>query len=134
MFLIGLLWFFFVLCVWFVDVIFEFEIGKYGDCVDVLFCWLMSWFIFLEVMFFVVFFGVLFYVCMIVMLWFGDLNNKLLWFDFNVLWLNVGLVGMVMLFMMMGLWLILIINMVLLLIFGVMFMWVYYVLCEGKCV
>ena len=55
-FLIGLLWFLFVLRAWFADAISESEGGRYGDRVDASFRWSMSWFIFSEVMFFAAFF------------------------------------------------------------------------------
>lgn len=133
MVLFGLLWLFFMLYYWFGDVIVELEGGYYGKNVDKLYCWSMSWFIFLEVMFFGVFFGVLFYVCEIVLYQFGSFDYKLIWLDFFVVWLNEGFVVFVGYFKMMGLWLVLMLNIVFLLFLGVMLMILYYVLCDDYC-
>ncbi|GCB06173.1 cytochrome c oxidase subunit 3 [Ralstonia sp. SET104] len=131
-FLIGLLWFLFVLRAWFADAISESETGKYGDRVDASFRWSMSWFIFSEVMFFAAFFGALFYARTIAMPWLGDLNNKLLWPDFNALWPNAGPAGTVSPFTTMGPWPIPTINTALLLTSGVTLTWAHHALREGK--
>lgn len=131
-FLIGLLWFLFVLRAWFADAISESEGGQYGDRVDASFRWSMSWFIFSEVMFFAAFFGALFYARTIAMPWLGDLNNKLLWPDFNALWPNAGPAGTVPPFTTMGPWPIPTINTALLLTSGVTLTWAHHALREGK--
>ncbi|WP_055325883.1 cytochrome c oxidase subunit 3, partial [Ralstonia solanacearum] len=131
-FLVGLLWFLFVLRAWFADAISESEGGQYGDRVDASFRWSMSWFIFSEVMFFAAFFGALFYARTIAMPWLGDLNNKLLWPDFNALWPNAGPAGTVQPFTTMGPWPIPTINTALLLTSGVTLTWAHHALREGK--
>lgn len=131
-FLIGLLWFLFVLRAWFADAISESEGGRYGDRVDASFRWSMSWFIFSEVMFFAAFFGALFYARTISMPWLGDLNNKLLWPDFNAIWPNAGPAGTVAPFTTMGPWPIPTINTALLLTSGVTLTWAHHALREGK--
>ncbi|MDF7088367.1 cytochrome c oxidase subunit 3, partial [Escherichia coli] len=122
----------FVLRAWFADAISESETGKYGDRVDASFRWSMSWFIFSEVMFFAAFFGALFYARTIAMPWLGDLNNKLLWPDFNALWPNAGPAGTVAPFTTMGPWPIPTINTALLLTSGVTLTWAHHALREGK--
>ncbi len=71
---------------WFHAVARESEGGRYNKQVDVSFRWGMSWFIFSEVMFFAAFFGALFYMRVLSVPWLGDLEQKLLWPDFNPTW------------------------------------------------
>jgi cytochrome c oxidase subunit 3 len=80
----------FMMVRWFGDVIRESESGKYGRWEDVSFRWGMSWFIFSEVMFFAAFFGALFYARLFAVPELGDLNQKLLWPDFQAQWPSAG--------------------------------------------
>jgi cytochrome c oxidase subunit 3 len=75
---------------WFGTVARESEAGHYNDQVDRSFRWSMSWFIFSEVMFFGAFFGALFYARQISVPWLGDIDNKLLWPNFNPSWPTNG--------------------------------------------
>ena len=75
---------------WFGKVIHESEGGSYNAQVDVSFRWGMGWFIFSEVMFFAAFFGALFYARVLSVPWLGDLEQKLLWPDFNAQWPTAG--------------------------------------------
>jgi len=75
---------------WFGTVIGESERGLYNLKVDSSFRWAMSWFIFSEVMFFAGFFGALFYMRVLSIPWLGDLDNKLIWPDFNAQWPTAG--------------------------------------------
>jgi len=75
---------------WFGKVIRESEGGSYNAQVDVSFRWGMGWFIFSEVMFFAAFFGALFYARTLAVPWLGDLEQKLLWPDFNAQWPTAG--------------------------------------------
>ncbi len=115
----GILLFIAVLHGWFGDAIAESEGGLYSNRIDTSFRWSMGWFIFSEVMFFAGFFGALFYARSIVMPWLGDLDNKLLWPDFNAQWGNAGPAGTVEHFKVMGPFPIPTINTILLLISGV---------------
>ena len=81
---------------------------------------------------FAAFFGALFYARTIAMPWLGDLNNKLLWPDFNALWPNAGPAGTVAPFTTMGPWPIPTINTALLLTSGVTLTWAHHALREGK--
>jgi cytochrome c oxidase subunit 3 len=75
---------------WFGQVIRESEAGLYNDQMDGSYRWSMSWFIFSEVMFFAAFFGALFYARMYSVPWLGDIDNKVLWPDYNGLWPTSG--------------------------------------------
>jgi cytochrome c oxidase subunit 3 len=91
-----------VLYFWFGDTIHESESGQYNERIDRSFRWSMSWFIFSEVMFFGAFFGALFYARSITMPWLGDLDNKIIWPDFNAHWGSVGPAGTIEPFSTMG--------------------------------
>jgi cytochrome c oxidase subunit 3 len=75
---------------WFGKVIHESEGGSYNAQVDVSFRWGMGWFIFSEVMFFAAFFGALFYARVLSVPWLGELEQRLLWPDFNAQWPTAG--------------------------------------------
>jgi cytochrome c oxidase subunit III len=75
---------------WFGTVARESEAGSYNAQVDRSFRWSMSWFIFSEVMFFAAFFGALFYARQLSVPWLGDIDNKLLWPNFNASWPTNG--------------------------------------------
>ena len=75
---------------WFGTVARESEAGSYNAQVDRSFRWSMSWFIFSEVMFFAAFFGALFYARQLSVPWLGDIDNKLLWPNFNPSWPTNG--------------------------------------------
>jgi cytochrome c oxidase subunit 3 len=82
----GLLWFLVVLFQWFSDSIGESEGGQYGQQVDQSFRWSMSWFIYSEVMFFLAFFAALWWVRAHSIPALGNVENALLWPDFNAVW------------------------------------------------
>jgi cytochrome c oxidase subunit 3 len=86
----GILVLLYMLFGWFGQVIRESEGGLFNQQVDLSFRWSMSWFIFSEVMFFAAFFGALFYARTYSVPWLGDLDNKLLWPNFNGLWPNAA--------------------------------------------
>ena len=75
---------------WFGEVARESEADSYNEQVDRSFRWSMSWFIFSEVMFFAAFFGALLYARQISVPWLGDIDNKLLWPNFNPTWPTNG--------------------------------------------
>jgi cytochrome c oxidase subunit 3 len=75
---------------WFGQVIGESESGLYSRRVDLSFRWSMSWFIFSEVMFFAAFFGALFYVRVIAVPDLGQIEQRLLWPDFQSTWPTAG--------------------------------------------
>jgi cytochrome c oxidase subunit III len=75
---------------WFGNVIRESEGGLFNSQVDMSFRWAMSWFIFSEVMFFAAFFGALFYARTYSLPWLGDIENKLLWPEFQPQWPSAG--------------------------------------------
>ncbi len=75
---------------WFGNVIHESEGGLFNRQVDMSFRWAMSWFIFSEVMFFAAFFGALFYARVYSVPWLGDVENKLLWPEFQGHWPTSG--------------------------------------------
>lgn len=142
------LWIFFVggliivymLFGWFGNVICESCVGFYSVQMDCLFCWGMSWFIFFEVMFFVVFFGVLFYVCYFVGFWFGGEGVKgvvyMFWLNFQYSWLLLQILDLklfLLLSVVIELWKLLLINIILLVIFSFIVIFVYYVLKKNKC-
>ncbi len=75
---------------WFGQVAGESEAGKYNEQVDLSFRWSMSWFIFSEVMFFAAFFGALLYARQMSVPWLGEIDNKLLWPNFQAQWPSAG--------------------------------------------
>jgi cytochrome c oxidase subunit 3 len=88
--LVGFLVLVYMMFGWFGHVIGESEGGRYNRQVDVSFRWGMSWFIFSEVMFFAAFFGALFYARSLSVPWLGELEQKLLWPDFQAQWPTAG--------------------------------------------
>jgi cytochrome c oxidase subunit 3 len=88
--LVGFLVLVYMMFGWFGRVIGESEGGRYNRQVDVSFRWGMSWFIFSEVMFFAAFFGALFYARSLSVPWLGELEQKLLWPDFQAQWPTAG--------------------------------------------
>jgi cytochrome c oxidase subunit 3 len=116
---------------WFGNVVHESEGGMYNRRVDVSFRWGMSWFIFSEVMFFAAFFGALFYARTFSVPWLGDVENKLLWPDFNATWPTAG-PGIDTRFTPMGAWGIPALNTALLLTSGVTLTWAHHALRENK--
>ena len=103
---------------WFGTVVRESESGKYNKRVDISFRWAMSWFIFSEEMFFAVFFGTLFYMRVLSVPWLGEIDQKLIWPDFNPGWPVAG-PGITEKFTPMGAWGIPALNTLLLLSSGV---------------
>ena len=84
--LFGLVWWLTVLYLWFNDAINESEAGHYGHKVDLSYRWSMSWFIFSEVMFFGAFFTALWWARMHSVPALGNIENALLWPDFQAVW------------------------------------------------
>ena len=84
--LFGLVWWLTVLYLWFKDPINESEAGHYGHKVDLSYRWSMSWFIFSEVMFFGAFFTALWWARMHSVPALGNIENALLWPDFQAVW------------------------------------------------
>ena len=84
--LFGLVWWLTVLYLWFKDAISESEAGQYGHKVDLSYRWSMSWFIFSEVMFFGAFFTALWWARMHSVPALGNIENALLWPDFQAVW------------------------------------------------
>ena len=84
--LFGLVWWLTVLYLWFKDAINESEAGHYGHKVDLSYRWSMSWFIFSEVMFFGAFFTALWWARMHSVPALGNIENALLWPDFQAVW------------------------------------------------
>ena len=89
-FLLGLLWWLFILYQWFGDSIRESEGGLYGRKIDLSYRWSMSWFIFSEVMFFGAFFTALWWARAHSVPALGSLDNALLWPDFKAVWPSVS--------------------------------------------
>jgi cytochrome c oxidase subunit 3 len=85
----GLLMWAVVMFGWFGQAIRESEGGQYGARIDVSFRWSMSWFIFSEVMFFGAFFGALYWARLHAVPNLGNLENALLWPDFQAIWPSV---------------------------------------------
>jgi len=88
--LFGLVFWLGVLYQWFGDAISESEGGQYGHKVDLSFRWIMSWFIFSEVMFFGAFFSALWWARAHSVPMLGSLDNALLWPDFKAIWPSVA--------------------------------------------
>jgi cytochrome c oxidase subunit III len=116
---------------WFGQVIGESEGGLYSRRVDLSFRWGMSWFIFSEVMFFAAFFGALFYARVLSVPWLGEIDQKLLWPDFQAVWPTAG-PGITEHFSTMGAWGIPALNTALLLSSGVTVTWAHWALKENK--
>jgi cytochrome c oxidase subunit 3 len=116
---------------WFGQVIGESESGLYSKRVDISFRWGMSWFIFSEVMFFAAFFGALFYARVLAVPWLGEIDQKLLWPDFQAVWPTAG-PGITEHFSTMGAWGIPALNTALLLSSGVTVTWAHWALKENK--
>ncbi|TAN12028.1 MAG: cytochrome c oxidase subunit 3 [Burkholderiaceae bacterium] len=85
-FLVGLVWWLFIIFHWFKDTVVESESGKYGRKIDVSYRWGMSWFIYSEVMFFGAFFTALWYAHAHALPELGDIQNALLWPNFKAVW------------------------------------------------
>jgi cytochrome c oxidase subunit 3 len=116
---------------WFGQVIGESEAGMYSKRVDISFRWGMSWFIFSEVMFFAAFFGALFYARALSVPWLGELEQKLLWPDFQAVWPTSG-PGFTDHFSTIGAWGIPALNTALLLSSGVTVTWAHWALKENN--
>ena len=84
--MLGLIWWLAVLYFWFRDAIHESESGQYGHKIDLSYRWSMSWFIFSEVMFFGAFFTALWWARMHSVPALGNIENALLWPDFQAVW------------------------------------------------
>ena len=84
--MLGLVWWLAVLYFWFRDAIHESESGQYGHKIDLSYRWSMSWFIFSEVMFFGAFFTALWWARMHSVPALGNIENALLWPDFQAVW------------------------------------------------
>jgi cytochrome c oxidase subunit 3 len=129
--LVGLAVLVYMMFGWFGKVIHESEGGRYNAQVDVSFRWGMGWFIFSEVMFFAAFFGALFYARVLSVPWLGDLEQKLLWPDFNAQWPTAG-PSAADPFTPMGAWGIPALNTLLLLSSGVTVTWAHWALKANK--
>ncbi len=90
LFIIGVLILSFVLFCWFAKVIEENQAGLANAQLKRSYVWGMSWFIFSEVMFFAAFFGALFYVRVIAVPDLGQIEQRLLWPDFQSTWPTAG--------------------------------------------
>ncbi len=82
----GLVFWLTVLYQWFSEAMRESEGGMYGRKIDMSYRWSMSWFIFSEVMFFGAFFTALWWARSHSIPALGDVENALLWPDFNAVW------------------------------------------------
>ncbi len=119
LFLTGVLLFIMNLFKWFGSSINETQNGLYSKKIDISYRWSMSWFIFSEIMFFAAFFGALFYARTYATEWLGNLDNKIIWPEFNGQWPNFGPSNLVDKFTTMGPWPIPTINTLLLLTSGI---------------
>ena len=88
--LAGFLVMFYMMFGWFGRVIGESEGHRYSMQVDRSFRWAMGWFIFSEVMFFAAFFGALFYARLMSVPGLGEIEQKLLWPNFQSMWPTAG--------------------------------------------
>ena len=85
----GLAWWLVVLYQWFRDAVTESEGGLYSRKIDISYRWSMSWFIFSEVMFFGAFFTALWWARSHSVPTLGNLENSLIWPDFQAIWPSV---------------------------------------------
>jgi cytochrome c oxidase subunit 3 len=85
----GLAWWLVVLYQWFRDAVAESEGGLYSRKIDISYRWSMSWFIFSEVMFFGAFFTALWWARSHSVPALGNLENSLIWPDFQAIWPSV---------------------------------------------
>ena len=85
----GLVFWSVVLFQWFRDAVHESESGLYGYKIDLSYRWSMSWFIFSEVMFFGAFFTALWWARVHSVPALGNIENALIWPDFNAIWPTV---------------------------------------------
>lgn len=85
----GLAWWLVVLYQWFRDAVTESEGGLYSRKIDISYRWSMSWFIFSEVMFFGAFFTALWWARSHSVPSLGNLENSLIWPDFQAIWPSV---------------------------------------------
>jgi cytochrome c oxidase subunit 3 len=129
--LVGALVLVYMMFGWFGQVIGESERGMYSKRVDISFRWGMSWFIFSEVMFFAAFFGALFYARALSVPWLGELEQPLLWPDFQATWPTSG-PGIADHFSTIGAWGIPALNTALLLSSGVTVTWAHWALKENN--
>jgi cytochrome c oxidase subunit 3 len=129
--LVGALVLVYMMFGWFGQVIGESERGMYSKRVDISFRWGMSWFIFSEVMFFAAFFGALFYARALSVPWLGELEQRLLWPDFQATWPTSG-PGITDHFSTIGAWGIPALNTALLLSSGVTVTWAHWALKENN--
>ena len=88
--LAGFLVMFYMMWGWFGRVIGESESHQYSMQVDRSFRWAMGWFIFSEVMFFAAFFGALFYARLVSVPGLGEIDQKMLWPNFQAVWPSAG--------------------------------------------
>ena len=88
-FVLGMSWWIVVLYRWFREAALESERGLYGRKIDLSYRWGMSWFIFSEVMFFGAFFTALWWARAHSVPALGNLENALIWPNFNAVWPSV---------------------------------------------
>jgi cytochrome c oxidase subunit III len=130
--ILGMIIFLANLYVWFSQSIEESMHGLYSKRIDYSYRWSMSWFIFSEIMFFAAFFGALFYNRTFTTEWLGNLNNKLLWPEFNGQWPNFGPGNLVDAYHTMGPWPIPTINTLLLLSSGLTLTYAHHALLKNN--
>jgi cytochrome c oxidase subunit 3 len=85
----GMVWWLSILYRWFKESVSESEAGLYGHKIDLSYRWSMSWFIFSEVMFFGAFFTALWWARMHSVPALGNIENALIWPDFQAVWPTV---------------------------------------------
>ncbi|MBF6630826.1 MAG: cytochrome c oxidase subunit 3 [Comamonas sp.] len=85
-FFFGLSWWLVVLYRWMAQAAHESESGLFGRKIDLSYRWSMSWFIFSEVMLFGAFFTALWWARAHSVPELGNIENSLLWPDFNAAW------------------------------------------------